>query len=139
MNDAAPALNSTNLNHAETGIQTAQAAAEAAVPKSLVTTAGDLIYATASAVLARLGIGANGTALQSNGTAPTWTNALDASARTVVKKAGTLTGTRRGVNFIEGANVTISVSDDAANEQVNVTISASGGGAGSAAAGPLGT
>lgn len=54
-------VNATNLNKLETGVEIAQAAAEAAqttataaIPKSLVTAVGDLIYATASAVLTRL-------------------------------------------------------------------------------------
>ena len=36
------------------------------------TTAGDIAYATSSTTLARLGIGANGYYLESNGSAPTW-------------------------------------------------------------------
>lgn len=50
----------------------------------------------------------------------------DGTARTIVKKAGSTIGTRRGVNFIEGANVTLTVADDAGNEEVDVTIAASG-------------
>ena len=40
------------------------------------------------------------------------------------------TGTRRAVRFIAGSNVTISVTDDSSNEEVEVTIAstASGGG-----------
>lgn len=49
---------------------------------------------------------------------------LDANARTAVKKAGTTTGTRRSINFIEGSNVTITTADDGANEAVDVTIAA---------------
>lgn len=56
------ALNATNLNKIETGIETAQAAAEAAIPKSTVTTSGDIIVATGSATVTRL---AKGTAHQS--------------------------------------------------------------------------
>jgi hypothetical protein len=56
------------------------------------------------------------------------TTASNINARTAVKKAGTLIGTRRGINFIEGANVTLTVADDAGNEEVDVTIAASGGG-----------
>lgn len=37
--------------------------------------AGDLAYASSSAALARLAIGANGTVLASNGSAPIWSNA----------------------------------------------------------------
>lgn len=47
-----------------------------------------------------------------------------------VKKAGTLVGTRGGINFIEGSNVTLTVADDASNDEVDVTIAASGGAGG---------
>lgn len=43
-----------------------------AIAKSLLTTAGDTIYATGSATPARLGIGATGALLKSTGTAPAW-------------------------------------------------------------------
>jgi hypothetical protein len=46
--------------------------------------------------------------------------------KTVIKHAGALIGTRRGINFIEGTNVTLSVVDDAVNDKVDVTINASG-------------
>jgi hypothetical protein len=45
----------------------------AAIPKSTVTTAGDLIVADGSASVTRLGIGSNGQVLSSNGTTATWT------------------------------------------------------------------
>jgi hypothetical protein len=48
--------------------------------------------------------------------------------RTIVRKAGTLIGVRRTINLIEGTNVTLTVADDVANDRVNVTITASGGG-----------
>ena len=44
----------------------------AAIPKSTVTTAGDLIVANGNASVTRLGIGANGTVLTSNGTTAAW-------------------------------------------------------------------
>ena len=43
-----------------------------------------------------------------------------------VKKAGTLVGTRPAINLIEGSNITLTVSDDSANNEVDVTIAASG-------------
>jgi hypothetical protein len=54
---------------------------------------------------------------------------LDAVARLKVRKnSGTDVGTRRRLNFIEGANVTLTVADDPTNEEVDVTIAAAGGG-----------
>lgn len=46
---------------------------QAGVP-DLFTTAGDIVYATAADTATRLGIGANATQLQSNGSAPVWSN-----------------------------------------------------------------
>lgn len=59
------------------------------------------------------------------------TGLLDANARVGVRKntAGS-TFTRRRVNFIEGTNITITETDSSGNEEVNVTIAASGGGGG---------
>jgi hypothetical protein len=59
----------------------------------------------------------------------THTGTLDANARTTIKKAGAVTGTRRSINLIEGSNVTITTTDDGANEEVDVTIGASFSGA----------
>ena len=42
-------------------------------------------------------------------------------------KAGTLVGTRQEVNFIEGSNVTITTSDNAGSNRVDVTIAAASG------------
>lgn len=54
---------------------------------------------------------------------------LSANARVNVKKAGASVGIRRGVNLIEGAGVTLTVTDDSGNEEVDVEIATSGGGA----------
>jgi hypothetical protein len=43
---------------------------------------------------------------------------------------GSLVGTRREINFIQGANTTLTVADDSGNNRVNVTIAATGGGGG---------
>lgn len=56
---------------------------------------------------------------------------LDAVALVRVAKAGTTIGSRTRINFIEGANVTITATDDAGADEVDVTIAASGGGGGS--------
>lgn len=47
--------------------------------------------------------------------------------RTIIKKAGTVIGIRRRINFIEGTNVTLTISDDTVNDEVDITISAAGG------------
>ena len=48
----------------------------------------------------------------------------DMNGRIAVEKNGTLVGTRRAINLIEGTNVTLTVADDSPNEEVDVTINA---------------
>jgi hypothetical protein len=50
--------------------------------------------------------------------------------RTIIKKAGTLVGVRRKLNFIEGSNVTLTIADDSINDEIDITINASGGSGG---------
>lgn len=53
---------------------------------------------------------------------------LDATARSNVLQGGTQESTRRGINFISGTNITVSVVDNAGAERADVTINSSGGG-----------
>jgi hypothetical protein len=59
------------------------------------------------------------------------TGNLDANARVAVKQGGTVVGVRRAINFIAGSNVSLNITDDATNEEVDITISATGGGSSS--------
>ena len=54
---------------------------------------------------------------------------LDATAKSIILKNGAAVSTRRGINLIEGANITLSISDDSADERANITINSVGGGA----------
>jgi hypothetical protein len=45
-----------------------------------------------------------------------------------VKDAGTPVGTQPSINFIEGSNITLTITNDAGNNEVDVEIAASGGG-----------
>lgn len=52
-----------------------------------------------------------------------------ANARVAVRKnTGADVGKRRRLNLIEGSNVTLTVTDDSGNEEIDVTIAAAGGG-----------
>lgn len=55
----------------------------------------------------------------------------------ITEDNGASLGPRDRINFIEGENVTLTLTDDASNNQVNVTITATGGGQGPA--GPAGS
>ena len=57
-----------------------------------------------------------------NSTNPSGYITTDGTARVRVENNGTLVGTRRAINFIAGSNVTLNIADDAANEEVDVTI-----------------
>jgi len=48
-----------------------------------------------------------------------------AAARNYVRKDGAVTITRHALNLIEGANIGLTVADDAANDRVNVTVALS--------------
>jgi len=53
----------------------------------------------------------------------------DDNARLGIDHNGVQVGMRRTLNFIEGDNITIEVTDDVANEEVDVKITSAGGGA----------
>jgi hypothetical protein len=76
---------SSVLASTPTATKSAYDLAAAAVPKSTVTTAGDVIYATGSAAVTRLGIGTAGQVLTVNGggTAPSWATAPSGSMTSI--------------------------------------------------------
>lgn len=55
---------------------------------------------------------------------------LDNNARVKVDKNGVGVATRRELNFIEGTNITLTITEDVPGEKIDVTIDASGGGSG---------
>lgn len=72
---------STTLAATANAVKTSYDLAAAAIPKSTVTTAGDVIYATGSGAVTRLGIGTAGQVLKVNSgaTAPEWGAAASGS------------------------------------------------------------
>ena len=86
--------------------------ASAAVQKSLVTTKGDLIAATASATLARLGVGTNGQALVADSTAATglkWqtlSSSPTSGNTTVTTSEGTSSNTYAALTTAQSVTVT---------------------------------
>jgi len=63
---------STTLAATANAVKTSYDLAAAAIPKSTVTTAGDVIYATGSSAVTRLGIGSTGQVLTVSGGVPSW-------------------------------------------------------------------
>jgi hypothetical protein len=87
-----------------------------AIPKSTVTTAGDLIVADGNASVTRLGIGTNGQVLQSNGTTATWATPAGGGAWTLLSTTS-LTGSstisvnsiNQGYKFIKAEAVNVEI------------------------------
>jgi hypothetical protein len=69
---------------ANTAAGTAQTTANAAIPKSTVTTSGDVIYATGSSAVTRLGIGSTGQVLTVASGLPSWATPASSGGLTLV-------------------------------------------------------
>lgn len=85
---------------------------------------GDLAVGTGDETADRLAVGANNTVLTADSAQALgvkWA-ALPAGTITVRKGAGADVGPRPRISFIEGANTTLTVADDAGNNEVDVTI-----------------
>jgi hypothetical protein len=107
---------------------TASTTATAAIPKSTVTTAGDVIYATGSAAVTRLGIGiANQVlAVNSGATAPEW-KTLPAAGKVLQVKNfvyGTQTSSTSGTFADTG--ITLSITPTSATSKVLVLVNIQG-------------
>ena len=87
-----------------TAVKSAYDLANAAVPKSTVTTAGDVIYATGSGAVTRLGIGTAGQVLTVNGgaTAPSWATPAGGGGMTSIA-SGSLSGSSLDLTSISGS------------------------------------
>lgn len=99
-----------------------------------VTTTGYLAFTAAGTVAPRT-FTSSGSVTIGNPTGIAAATTFDVAANTTNQKvqvalAGTVTGTRKEINFIQGANVTLTVADNSGSDRVDVTIAASGGGGG---------
>ena len=95
---------STTLAATANAVKTSYDLAAASVPKSTVTTAGDVIYATGSAAVTRLGIGTAGQvlAVNSGATAPEWIAAPTGGGMTLLSTT-TLSGATTTISSISQA------------------------------------
>jgi hypothetical protein len=85
---------STTLAATANAVKTSYDLAAAAIPKSTVTTAGDIIYATGSSAVTRAGIGSTGQVLTVTGGVPTWATPTGSSlAVSQITDVNTLSGT----------------------------------------------
>jgi hypothetical protein len=94
---------STTLAATANAVKTSYDLAAAAVPKSTVTTAGDVIYGTGSAAVTRLGIGTAGQILRVNSgaTAPEWATPASAGVNLLLNSNFALN--QRG--YVSAANL----------------------------------
>jgi len=111
---------STTLAATANAVKTSYDLANAAIPKSTVTTAGDVIYATGSGTVTRLGIGTAGQVLTVNGgaTAPSWTTASSGGMTQIA--TGTLSGSTATLGSIAGTYKSLRLVLD--NVQVNAIV-----------------
>jgi hypothetical protein len=92
-----------------TAVKSAYDLANGAIPKTLTTTTGDIIYASAANTPARLGIGSTDQILKVTGGVPVWaTPSAGAPAWTRIAN-GTLSGTTVSVSGINAAEILISL------------------------------
>jgi len=114
----------TAVKAAKDAADAAQTTATAAIPKSTVTTAGDVIYATGSSAVTRLGIGTAGQVLTVNGggTAPAWAApAGGGKVLQVVSTAYSTTTTTASTTFAD-SGLTASITPTSATSKILVLV-----------------
>jgi len=122
-----------------TAVKSAYDLADAAVPKSTVTTNGDLIYGTGSSTVSRIGIGSTGQVLTVSAGVPAWAtssaiqgtnlllNANFAINQRAYVSAATLTSGTYGFDRWKSNFATTTLTFTASTQGQSLTISASGG------------
>jgi hypothetical protein len=111
-----------------TAVKSAYDLAAAAVPKSTVTTAGDVIYATGSGAVTRLGIGTAGQVLTVNGgaTAPSWATASSSNQILQVVQATTGTSVSNSTSTYADTTLTATITPTSASSKILVFVSHAG-------------
>jgi hypothetical protein len=87
---------------------------------------GGTLYQSTGTAWVQVSAGATHSVTHSSGGPDALTGSLDANARINVASNGTSVGTRREINFAASSNITVAVTDDSANEKVNVTMDVTG-------------
>jgi hypothetical protein len=115
---------SSVLASTPTATKSAYDLAAAAVPKSTVTTAGDVIYATGSGAVTRLGIGTAGQVLKVNSgaTAPEWAAASGGGKVLQVVSAITTTATTIATTAMTDTTITATITPTSASSTILVLI-----------------
>jgi hypothetical protein len=116
---------SSVLASTPTATKSAYDLAAGAVPKSTVTTAGDIIYATGSGAVTRLGIGSTGQVLKVAAGVPSW--GTDAAGKVLqVVSATTSTAVSNSTNTFADTGLTATITPSSATSKVLVIFSQNG-------------
>jgi hypothetical protein len=108
-----------------TAVKSAYDLANAAIPKSTVTTAGDVIYATGSSAVTRLGIGSTGQVLTVASGVPSWATPAAAGGKILqVVQGTTTTQTSISVTTMTDTTITATITPTSATSKILVLISA---------------
>ena len=109
-----------------TAVKSAYDLANGAIPKTLTTTTGDIIYASSANTPARLGIGSTNQVLKVTGGLPAWANNTEAYAGSwTLAATGSLTGANVTVSGLSGKRIAFflkdfsGTSDGPASVQIN--------------------
>jgi hypothetical protein len=106
---------------------TLKAQIDAQIPDTLLTTTGDVIYASGASTPARLGIGTTGQVLSVSGGVPAWATPAAGYAPTLISTT-TMSGSTTTISGIAGANYsalylyTVNVLSSSNNSTANITI-----------------
>jgi hypothetical protein len=112
-------LTSDDLTFYTTGTATA----DGAIPKTLTTTTGDIIYASSANTPARLAIGSTGQALVVASGIPSWGSVTTTPRIGQTIQATTTTSTvTTGTTYVDATNITASITPTLATSKVLVTI-----------------
>jgi len=122
---------SSVLASTPTATKSAYDLAAAAIPKSTVTTSGDVIYATGSSAVTRLGIGSTGNVLTVAGGVPTWAAPAGGGALTKINTTSFSAVSAQSVNSVftstyQNYRVLITLSAVTADATFNLRMRASG-------------
>jgi hypothetical protein len=103
---------STTTAATPASVKSAYDLANAAIPKSLTATTGDIIYASSANTPARLGIGSTNQVLTVSGGLPTWVTPTPAYAGTWTQAAtGTLTGASVNITGLSAKRIAVFLKD----------------------------
>jgi len=110
-------LTSDDLTFYTTGVATA----DAAIPKTLTTTTGDIIYASSANTPARLAIGSTGQALVVASGIPSWGSLTPRIGQTIQTTTTTTTATTGSV-YIDATNISLAITPTLNTSKVLVTM-----------------